>query len=100
MVGGKLSEREGQFYPPTIVTGVTTDMRIAQEEVFGPVMAISTFETDEEMIEMVNNCPYALGSYIFSGNAVSMVFSFTPNRVSLTLLIYQVFIWRVVRKAC
>jgi len=68
LIGGHLSDKEGQFYPPTIIIGITSDMKIAQEEVFGPVMAISTFETEDELVQMVNNCPYALGSNIFSGN--------------------------------
>lgn len=64
--GGKTSS--DQFYPPTILTGVTPDMPIAQEEVFGPVMVIMKFKTDKEAVEMVNACPYGLGASVFSNN--------------------------------
>lgn len=56
------------FYPPTVLTNVTPDMPIAQEEVFGPVMVIMKFKTDEEAVKMVNACAYGLGASVFSLN--------------------------------
>ncbi|GMH33070.1 hypothetical protein BSKO_00904 [Bryopsis sp. KO-2023] len=66
LAGGQLPDREGQFYPPTILTEVTSDMRIWKEEVFGPVMTIVEFETDADAVKMVNDCDFALGSNVFS----------------------------------
>lgn len=68
LIGGKPNEKlkPGIFFEPTIIIGITSDMRIAKEEVFGPVMAIRSWSTEEELLREVNNCPYALGSSIFS----------------------------------
>ncbi|AYU81092.1 aldehyde dehydrogenase [Leishmania donovani] len=64
--GGKTTS--DQFYPATILTGVTPDMPIAQEEVFGPVMVIMKFKTDQDAVKMVNACAYGLGSSVFSAD--------------------------------
>ncbi len=48
------------FVPPTVYTGVTNDMRIAQEEVFGPVLAVIPFDTEEEAVAIANDSPYGL----------------------------------------
>ncbi|KAF5226532.1 putative aldehyde dehydrogenase [Trypanosoma cruzi] len=61
--GGKPSSR---FFPPTIITNVTPTMPIAKEEVFGPVLVVMKFSTDEEAVEIVNACEYGLGSCVFS----------------------------------
>lgn len=67
VTGGSLPSKDsvGQFYPPTILTGVTRDMRIWQEEVFGPVMSIVSFRTDEEAIDLANDSDFGLGSSVF-----------------------------------
>lgn len=62
----------GLFFEPTVLSNVNTKMRIAHEEVFGPVCAIRSFETENELIEMVNDCPFALGSSVFSGSSKRM----------------------------
>lgn len=64
--GGKATS--DNFYPPTILTNVTSSTPIAQEEVFGPILVVMKFKTDDEAIEIVNNCPYGLGSSVFSEN--------------------------------
>lgn len=56
------------FYMPTILTNVNSSMKIWHEEVFGPVMAITTFSTDEEAIKLANDCAFGLGSSVFSRN--------------------------------
>ncbi|BDA44107.1 betaine aldehyde dehydrogenase, chloroplastic [Coccomyxa sp. Obi] len=68
LVGGHLVEHEsgGQFYAPTVLVGVTPDMRIWREEVFGPVMVIVKFATDDEAVRLANDCPFGLGSAVFS----------------------------------
>jgi acyl-CoA reductase-like NAD-dependent aldehyde dehydrogenase len=70
MAGGVLPPKAagGQFYPPTVLTGVTPAMRIWQEEVFGPVMAVVKFSGDDEAVAIANDCPFGLGSSVFSGS--------------------------------
>ncbi len=58
----------GQFYVPTIVTGVTPDMAIAQDEVFGPVLSVLTFRTMDEAIALTNNASYGLSAGVWSEN--------------------------------
>ena len=57
---------EGWFYRPTIFDQVTPDMRIAQEEIFGPVLAILEVKNFEEAIEILNGTPYGLSSSIYT----------------------------------
>ena len=54
---------EGQFFRPSIVTGVTPAMRMSSEETFGPVAAIARFETEDEAIRIANATPYGLAAY-------------------------------------
>jgi len=55
---------KGYFIKPTIFTNVTNDMEIAKKEIFGPVLSIIPFETEEEAIEITNNTEYGLGNYL------------------------------------
>ena len=55
---------KGYFIKPTIFTNVSNNMRIAKEEIFGPVLSIIPFETEEEAISIVNDTEYGLGNYI------------------------------------
>ncbi|MBI04965.1 MAG: aldehyde dehydrogenase family protein [Pelagibacteraceae bacterium] len=54
----------GYFIKPTIFTNVSNNMRIAKEEIFGPVLSIIPFETEEEAISIVNDTEYGLGNYV------------------------------------
>jgi aldehyde dehydrogenase (NAD+) len=58
----------GYFVKPTIFADVTNDMAIAREEVFGPVLAIIPFDTEEEAIQLANDTPYGLAAYIQTGD--------------------------------
>ncbi|EIE25874.1 ALDH-like protein [Coccomyxa subellipsoidea C-169] len=68
LVGGHLVAHEsgGQFYAPTVLVNVTPAMRIWREEVFGPVMVIVRFSDDDEAVRLANDCPFGLGSAVFS----------------------------------
>ena len=55
---------KGYFIKPTIFTNVSNDMRIAKEEIFGPVLSIIPFESEAEAISIVNNTSYGLGNYV------------------------------------
>jgi len=56
----------GLFYEPTILTDVTPGMRIAQEEVFGPVLAVLPFDTEEEAVQIANATPYSLAAGVWT----------------------------------
>lgn len=58
----------GAFYQPTILTNVTNDMRVWKEEVFGPVLPVMSFETEEEAINLANDTTYGLGSYVYTAD--------------------------------
>ncbi|MFF2481727.1 aldehyde dehydrogenase family protein [Paenibacillus sp. NPDC058071] len=58
----------GYYVKPTVFANVTNDMTIAQEEVFGPVLSIITYKTEEEAIEIANDTPYGLQAFVFSGS--------------------------------
>ena len=57
---------KGYWYPPSVITGVTASHRIAQEEIFGPVLSVLTFRTPEEAIERANNTPYGLSAGVWT----------------------------------
>jgi len=60
-----LPER-GYWYPPSFLTGVTAAHRVAQEEIFGPVLSVMTFRTPDEAIERANNIPYGLSAGVWT----------------------------------
>ena len=64
--GGKRHGTKGNFYEPTILTGVTQSMKVAREETFGPVAALFRFDTEEEAIAMANDTPFGLAAYFFT----------------------------------
>lgn len=58
----------GYFVQPTVFADVTPDMTIAQEEVFGPVLAVIPYEDDDDAVRIANDSPYGLGGYVFGGD--------------------------------
>jgi acyl-CoA reductase-like NAD-dependent aldehyde dehydrogenase len=65
--GGTLDTEKGGFYlEPTIFSDVVNDMTIAQKEIFGPVLSVISFETEEEAIEIANDTIYGLGAGVFT----------------------------------
>lgn len=56
----------GAFYPPTVLGNITKDMRVWKEEVFGPVLSVVTFQSEQEAVELANDTIYGLGSKVFS----------------------------------
>ena len=65
-LGGSRMDGAGMFIEPTVVTGVTPDMAIAREEVFGPVLSVLTFRSLDEAIELANSTLYGLSAAIWS----------------------------------
>jgi len=66
IVGGKRSDLGHTFYEPTILTNIDTSMRMASEEIFGPVAPLYRFKTEEEAITMANDTPFGLAAYFYS----------------------------------
>ena len=56
----------GFWFPPSVFTGVSQSHRIAQEEIFGPVLSVLTFRTPEEAVEKANNTPYGLSAGVWT----------------------------------
>jgi aldehyde dehydrogenase (NAD+) len=68
VLGGGRSALGGLFVEPTILTDVTSDMRIAREEVFGPVLAVLPFDTDDEAVEIANDTDFGLAAGLWTSS--------------------------------
>ena len=66
LTGGKRHARGGNFFEPTVLSGVTREMRVAREETFGPVAPLFPFQTEEEAIAMANDTEFGLAAYFYS----------------------------------
>lgn len=66
--GGAALEGEGFFVPPTVFAGVTDDMTIAREEIFGPVLSVLTFRDEEDLVRRANDSIYGLAAGIWTEN--------------------------------
>jgi aldehyde dehydrogenase (NAD+) len=64
--GGPAEEMDGLFIAPSIAVNVTADMEIARDEIFGPVLSVLTFETEEEAIEMANDTEFGLAAGVWT----------------------------------
>ncbi|ORM50979.1 succinate-semialdehyde dehydrogenase (NADP(+)) [Pantoea conspicua] len=68
LLTGGISRGNGTFVEPTVLGNVTSSMRIAHEETFGPVAPLFIFDDEEQAIAMANDTPYGLGAYFFTEN--------------------------------
>ncbi|MCI4657885.1 NAD-dependent succinate-semialdehyde dehydrogenase [Cryobacterium sp. ZS14-85] len=66
VIGGIRPRRTGSFYAPTVLTGVPRTSTILQEEIFGPVVTIVEFQTEDEAVDLANDTEYGLASYVFT----------------------------------
>lgn len=66
--GGKRHKLGGTFFEPTVLTEVTANMKIAEEETFGPVAPLFRFKTEQEAITLANDTPFGLASYFYTRN--------------------------------
>ena len=66
--GHRVTASDGYFYAPTVITGVTRDMALFREEIFGPVAAIITFKDEAEAIALANDTEYGLAAYFYTQN--------------------------------
>jgi len=70
LTGGGIPENldKGYFFEPTVLTKLSRDARLMQEEVFGPVLPVSSFASTEEAVELANSTPYGLAAYIWTND--------------------------------
>jgi succinate-semialdehyde dehydrogenase/glutarate-semialdehyde dehydrogenase len=68
LVGGGLDKTGPLFYQPSVMGGVTPEMEIVREEIFGPVAALVRFDTEADAIRLANDTPFGLAAYLFSQN--------------------------------
>ncbi|WP_027856325.1 NAD-dependent succinate-semialdehyde dehydrogenase [Marinobacterium jannaschii] len=65
-IGGKRHEIGGTFFEPTVISGVTTEMKVAREETFGPLAPVFRFSSEEEAIAMANDTEFGLAAYVYT----------------------------------
>jgi succinate-semialdehyde dehydrogenase/glutarate-semialdehyde dehydrogenase len=65
-LGGGAHELGGCFYQPTVLTGVTSEMPVFRQEIFGPVAPVVRFSTEEEVVAMANDTEFGLASYFYT----------------------------------
>jgi acyl-CoA reductase-like NAD-dependent aldehyde dehydrogenase len=71
VVGGERPDLDtGYYVAPTMLTGVTNDMRVAQDEFFGPVVVVETFDDEDEAIALANGTAFGLYDYVWTADAV------------------------------
>lgn len=68
LTGGKKHAAGAQFYTPTVLANVTRDMRVNQEEIFGPVAPLIRFKDEDEAVSIANDTPFGLAAYFFTKN--------------------------------
>ena len=66
VVGGKPHALGRLYYEPTVLTGVTREMRVFREEIFGPIAPVMTYSTEQEALELANDTEYGLASYVYT----------------------------------
>lgn len=73
-------KKKGYYYKPTVFSGVNQKMTIFDEEIFGPLAAIYSFKTEDEVLDMANDCEVGLSSYLYTSN-INRVQKFTAELV-------------------
>lgn len=69
VTGGKRPEGlKGAYFEPTLITNISRDMKVWTEEVFGPLLPVMKFKTEEEALELANETEYGLGGYVYSSD--------------------------------
>ncbi len=66
ILGGRRSPLGGRFFEPTVLTGLTPEMRMFREEIFGPIAPIMVFDEEDEAVRLANDTPFGLASYVFT----------------------------------
>jgi succinate-semialdehyde dehydrogenase/glutarate-semialdehyde dehydrogenase len=66
VVGGRIPDGTGYFYPPTVLAGIPDDARLLKEEIFGPVAPVKTFSDEEQALRWANDTEYGLVAYLYT----------------------------------
>jgi succinate-semialdehyde dehydrogenase/glutarate-semialdehyde dehydrogenase len=66
LTGGSIPQMTGYFYPPTVIADVPPGSKLLEEEIFGPVAPIVTFDSEEEAIRLANRTEYGLVAYLYT----------------------------------
>ena len=75
---GSVPTESSLFVAPIVLSGVSSEMNIWKEEIFGPVVSIASFQTEEEALRMANDTEYGLASYLYTSNA-ARIWRFSEN---------------------
>jgi aldehyde dehydrogenase (NAD+) len=86
LAGGKIPKMEGYFFEPTLFTDCTVDMRIAREEIFGPVVCLLGAEDFDHAIEIINSVEYGLSSSIYTNDINKAMEAVTRIEAGLTYI--------------
>lgn len=89
--GGKRTGK-GYFFEPTVITNVTRDMRIYQEEIFGPIMSVIFFDDSDNIAELANDTEYGLAAYLYTNNlqeAISLTEQIRAGDISVNEPLYD-----------
>ncbi|MFI5953202.1 aldehyde dehydrogenase family protein [Cryptosporangium sp. NPDC051539] len=84
VIGGEVLDGAGHFVSPTLLRGVTNQMRVAREEIFGPVQSVLEFDDLDEAVQIANDTEYGLSAGVFTGNVT------TAHRVAARLQAGQI----------
>jgi acyl-CoA reductase-like NAD-dependent aldehyde dehydrogenase len=68
VAGGEAPDGKGAFYPPTVLAGVDNSMKVAQEEIFGPVVTVTPFEDEKDAVRIANDVRYGLMATVWTGD--------------------------------
>jgi len=66
LAGGVVHALGGNFYTPTVLAGVTSEMAVVREEIFGPVAPLMRFASDDEAVQLANDTPFGLAAYFYT----------------------------------
>ena len=88
VTGGEELDGPGHFYRPTLLADVPPSSSVAREEIFGPIIAVTAFDTEQEAVDLANDTDYGLASYVFTenlGRAIRMVDALDAGMMALNV---------------
>jgi len=86
VVAGGVYNEDDLYFSPTVLTGVTPDMLVMQEEIFAPIMPVSSYTTKEDVIAKIKRLPKPLALYIYSSNRAEMDFYLKNTSAGSTVI--------------